>query len=128
MEKWPQDHYFSQKVLLVGTPSTRTAISRTSSPMVRNIEIPQTHRFIEIKLYHNLQYRGQHDSSYYQPQPTTYNQRQQYFHDRRTQQFPSRNYYDRKKVVRHGNIHSEITSPGIKNTHYFIGKLFLFNK
>ena len=105
----------------MGTPSTRTAISRTSSPMVRNIEIPQTHRFIEIKIYHNLQYRGQHDSSYYQPQPTTYNQHQQYRRGRSTQQAVSSNDYGRYKLGKHGSIITIIPSPK-KNNHCSIGK------
>ena len=42
------------------------------------------------------------------------NQLIQYFHDRRTQQAPSRNDYDRDKVVKNGNIHTGIPTPEIK--------------
>ena len=48
-------------------------MSRTLSPIIRNIEIPQTNFFSEIKPDHNWQSLVRHDSSYYQLQPTTYN-------------------------------------------------------
>ena len=51
-----------KKIKIIGT---MPAISRSFSPIVKNIEIPQTHRFSEGKQDHNFQYRGQHDSSYY---------------------------------------------------------------
>ena len=52
----------------------RPAISRNFSPIGRNIEITQTHRFSERKPDCDCQSYGQNDSSYYQPQPATYNQ------------------------------------------------------
>ena len=67
------------------------------SPIGQNIVIPKTNRFIEKIPDHNWQYRGQHDSSYYQPQPAIHNQRQQYRHDRIIQQTSSINDYDRYK-------------------------------
>ena len=57
---------------------------------------------------------GQYNLSYYQPQLANYNQRQKYIHDRRTQQAPSRNDYDRDKVVKHGNINNGIPPPDQK--------------
>ena len=107
---------------------TRPEISRYFSPIGRNIEIPQTHCFSESKLDSNWQSFGQQYSSYYQPQPDTYNQRQRYHHDIITQQDPYITDYDRDNVVKHGNIHSGIPSPDIKNTHYSIEKYFLFKK
>ena len=69
-----------------------------------NVEIPNTHRFSKRKPDNNWQSRVQRDSSYYQPQLATYKQTQNYHHDRRTQQNTFINYYDRNKVVKHGNI------------------------
>ena len=68
----------------IKTIGNRPAISSTFSPISINIEIPQTHRFSEMKPDHNLQSHGKHDLSYYQPQPDNCNQHQHYFHDRRT--------------------------------------------
>ena len=59
-----------------------------------------------------IYYRGQQDTSYYQP--ANYNQRQQYFHDKTTKQVPYRTDYDRGKLVKRGNIHSVIPTPYIK--------------
>ena len=53
-----------EEIIVIGT---RPAISRMFSPICRNMEIPQTHRFSERKLDHNWQFYGQHYSSYYQP-------------------------------------------------------------
>ena len=68
---------------------TRPAISRTFSPIVRNISFAQIQQLSDSKTGRNCKYYsessstndccGQHDTSYYQPQPPfDYNQRQRY--------------------------------------------------
>ena len=79
-------------------------------------------RFNESKLERNQyyceasistkDYRGQHNTSYYQPAKD--NQHQQYRHDITTQQSPYITYCDRKKVLKNGSIQSRIPSFGIK--------------
>ena len=83
---------------------TNSAISTRFSPIVINIVIPQTNIFGERKTDHNWKSHGQHNSSYYQPKPAKYNQLQQCCGDKGTQQACFKNYYDRNKVVKHGNI------------------------
>ena len=78
INKYKKSPIEDEEVQIIGT---RPAISRSLSPTVRNIEIPQTHRSSERKPNHNWKSRGQYDSSYYQPQPSTYNQLQQHHHD-----------------------------------------------
>ena len=90
---------------------TRPSISSHLSPIVQNIIIPKTNHFSEKRPDHDWQYRGQHDSLYYQPQPDIHNHRQHYCHDRRIQQSFSQNYYDSDKGEAHGMIHSGITTP-----------------
>ena len=82
------------------------------SPIGQNIVIPKTNRFIEKIPDHNWQYRGQHDSSYYQPQPAIHSPRQQYRHDRIIHQDYPKNDCDREKVGAHGTIHSLMPTPG----------------
>ena len=70
----------------------RPAISRTFSPIGRQIEFPQAQLFSESKAERNCHYResssstnyyhGKHYTLYYQHQPANYNQRQKYLHDR----------------------------------------------
>ena len=104
---------------------TSPAISRTFQPIVRNIEFAQTQLLSDRETGRNCQYcslsssttdyRGQHDTSYYQPQtPDDYNQRQQYHSHRRKQQAPCRTGHDREKVYKRGVNHSGIPSPEIK--------------
>ena len=61
-------------------------------------------------------YRGQQDTSHYQP--TDYNQRQQYRHDITTKQFSYRTDYDRGEVEKYGIIHSGIPTPYIKQVPF----------
>ena len=61
MEKSPVE---DDEIKIIGT---RPEISRKFSPIVINVEIPQTHRFSERKSYRNFQSCGKHDSSYYHP-------------------------------------------------------------
>ena len=60
-------------------------------------------------------YRGQYDTSYYQPQPSTdYNQHQQYCNPTTTQRAPYIPDYDKEKVDELGVTQSGITSSDIK--------------
>ena len=63
-----------------------------------------------------IYYRGQQDTSYYQP--ANYNQRQQYFYDKTTKQVPYRTDYDREQIKIHGNINCQIPTPDIKGAIY----------
>ena len=105
-----------EDIIFIGTTPE---ISVIVSPIGKNIVIPQTNRFSERKSDHNRQPPRQHNSfyhqpksapysSYYQPQPAKYNQRQQYFQNRKTQQAYHKNDYNRDKVKKNGDIHSDI--------------------
>ena len=108
---------------------TRPPISCNVSPIGQNIVIPNTNRFSEKRPDHNRQTCGQHDSSYYQPQPAVQNHCQQHFNNRRIKQAYYKNDYDRDKGVAHVMINSGIPTLERKsNTHYSIGKGFLFKK
>ena len=76
-------------------------------------------------------FRGQHDTSYYQPQPpANYNQRHQYLNHRTTQRAPYTNYYYKEKVDKCGVTKGGIPSSDIKqlpiipliSLHNFINK------
>ena len=54
------------KIRVIGA---RPAISTDFLPIGRDIEIPQTHSFIERKQYHNWKSSIKHGSSYYHPKP-----------------------------------------------------------